>query len=70
MFKEHCSPDLLNLEKGSTKFAKLLTILHGDNRDIWQDIADSIVQFPNKNFKTAIGANVQWHTTKTRERDG
>ena len=48
MFKEHCSPDLLNLVQGSTKFAKFLTILRGYNRDI------CVVHLSNKNFKSSI----------------
>ena len=54
MFEEHCSGDLLNLEKGSTKFAKFLTILRGENRDIWRDVIDNTVQMTNKNFKSTI----------------
>ena len=54
MFEEHISPDLLNLESPSLKFAKFLTILCNDNRDIWRGIIDSVQGYTNKTFKQAI----------------
>ena len=54
MFEEHCSPDLLNLAEPSNKFAKFLTILRGDNRDIWREIIDDVNNMTNKTFKNAL----------------
>ena len=54
MFEEHTSPDLLNLDSPGLKFAKFLTILRGDNRDIWRDIIDNAQVYSNKSFKQAI----------------
>ena len=51
MFEEHTSPDLLNLESPGLKFAKIMNILCGDNRDIWRDIINSIQGFTSKTFK-------------------
>ena len=50
MFEQHTSPDLLNLESPGLKFAKFITILCGDNQDIWRDIIDSIQGFTKQNF--------------------
>ena len=54
MFEDYCSPEFLNLESPSLKFAKFLTILRGDNRDVWRDIVKQVSSSTNKNFKTAI----------------
>ena len=54
MFEEHCSPDLLNLESPSSKFAKFLTILRGENRDVWREIVEEVTNFSDKSFKTAL----------------
>ena len=64
IFEEHCSPDLLNLESPSLKFAKLLTILRGDNRDIWRDIVDDVSSFTNKTFKAAIKDFIDYFLSK------
>ena len=54
MFEEHTSPDLLNLDSPGLKFAKFMTILHGDNQDIWRDIIESVQGYSSKTFKQAI----------------
>ena len=54
MFEEHCSSDLLNLHSANLKFSKFLTILWGNNRDIWRDVVEQVSVYTNNTFKTAI----------------
>ena len=64
MFEEHASPDLLNLDSASLKFAKFMTILRGDNRDIWREIIKSVQVYSNKLFKQAINTFIAHFLSK------